>query len=502
LKKFKTLFAFILVCAILCASTFAVPFTQTATYGSSAKMQYMKAEQLAAYLCAYHLDSGLNDQPMLRAYQKLFDTTKDLSDNALRKALISYFSEDKDNYFTFATLMCQMYDAHTYFFSEEQFEIAFPDELDYEGVGMTVRPYGNTIVIASVYKDSPADRAGIEANDRILKVGDTDLRLLSYEESISVFADAVKKQCDITLCKYTTGAFVTVSLSPEVVDIPNVEYALLEPGIGYIKLNQFSGSDFIPLLDDARTYFTEHDVKKVVLDLRDNPGGDLNLLLYALNFFIPEKNIPMFDVIMRGNGTTYQSQGTGYAFEKIAILVNASSASSSEICAGVLSDTGYATVFGETTYGKARGQTTMMFYDDHLLHMSMSEVRLPVRGKYHGIGIVPDRAVELTLLHAFEDLPADTSAVDSTSASEAIAALQHRLYVLGYLGTYKEGALDDATIQGLHELQTALNLEKSDSCNEDTMEQINSYCKSYENAYFIEDTQISDAIAYLTESVN
>ena len=248
----------------------------------------------------------------------------------------------------------------------------------------------------------------------------------------------------------------------------------------------------------AEVFFRKHDVSSLVVDLRDNPGGDLTLLLIAINFCIPEEGVPLFSITSRTGVETYASTGRGLDFSDIAILVNGSSASSSEVMAGTLSDAGYATVIGTTTYGKARGQTTLQFAENDLVHMSMSEVKLPKRGNYHGEGITPDLTSEMTYIHVLskEDLIFSDD-ISAASSSLDILKLQKCLYAMGYLTTYASGEFDTDTKLGLRTCLEALNETPGETCTKTQLSKITTICETYLDAYFTVDTQLIDAVAYL-----
>jgi len=498
LKGLKQWIAAALVAATLSTSALAAPVRTIDVYTDTPVMQYLKLSQIDTVLKQYHLDSGYNDSPMLRAYQTVTGNDKELSHYALRKALISFFAKDDANYVKLAKVMCGQFDAYSAFLSKDEYNEAFPASNNYDGLGITVRAFGGTLVITEVHENSAAEQAGLAENDRIVAIGDTDLRLLDYADSMELMSDAAKKPCTITVRKYIDGAELVVDMVPAPIVIPNIEVSMLESEIGYMKINRFSGWEFIAQLNDAETFLRDNKAQKLVLDLRDNPGGDLTLLLIAMNFMIKDENVPLFEITSRTGTDRYTSTGRGLPFDDIAVLVNGSSASSSEVLAGVLSDTGYATIIGTTTYGKARGQTTLQLPDDYLAHLSLSEVTLPVRGKYHGKGLTPDIVSDLkkTYVLSQDDLT-NLGEVYAGSPEKDILKLQKCLFALGYLGTFEPGIFDDNTREGLQVCMTAMDEPMHGVCSAEFMSKIGTACKAYIDAYFTEDTQITDALAYL-----
>ncbi len=499
MKIFRRLIAVCLVICLFITNAFALPSPNCAGTSDTPQMQYLKAQKLSQYLRYYHLDSGFNDDPLLRATQLIFDIDDTLSQNKIRNLLLDYFEEDSANYDEFALLMCQMYDEYSYYMTMDDFNANFGASLDYDGIGIVVRPFGGCIIVKNVYESSPADKAGIEVNDRIIKVNGTDLRMLEYEDSISLFAEAMESNPSLTVRKYADGSEVTVKLTSEEVFIPNIVYKKLDDGVGYLLIRQFAGKEFNSLLSEARAYFKDHGISNVILDLRDNPGGDVVFLLSTLNMFIPEKNVKLFDVITRGKTTTYLSAGTGMKFSNVLVLVNGASASSSEMCAGVLSDTGYGEILGTATYGKGRGQTTLSFFDDSVLHLSMSEVVLPVRGKYHGAEITPDIVSKrvYTTVTNYKDISISSDEINESSEKWEIEMLQDMLYVMGYLGEFESGQYDAATKDAVKTVQRAFGANESGYLTKYLFEKLFDAYSAYNDAYFEDDTQLSDALEYI-----
>ncbi len=501
MKVIRRLIAVVLVICLFITNTFALPSPSVTGISDTPQMQYLKVQKLSQYLRYYHLDSGFNDDPILRAVQLVFDTDETLSQNRIRNLLLDYFKEDSSNYDEFALLMCQMYDEYSYYMTLEDYNANFGAPLDYEGIGIVVRPFGGCMIVKSVYESSPADKAGIEVNDRIIKVNGADIRMLEYEDSISLFTEAMKSSPSLTVRKYSDGSEITVKLTSGAVNIPNISYKELDGGVGYLLIRQFAGKEFNSLLSDAEKFFKDRGISKIILDLRDNPGGDFVFLLSTLNMFIPEKNVKLFDVVTRGKTTTYFSDGTDTKFSDVLVLVNGASASSSEICAGVLSDTGYGKILGTETYGKGRGQTTMSFFDDSVIHLSMSEVVLPVRGKYHGEEITPDIVSErvYTTVINYKDITVSSDEINESSEKWEIEMLQDMLYVMGYLGEFESGKYDDATKDAVKTVQRAFDANESGYLTKYLFEKLFDSYSVYNDAYFEDDTQLTDALEYINK---
>ena len=501
MKQLRRYIVLILAVWMLVTMTYAAPASSFPMFSDSSEMHYLKLTQIASILSANQLDSGYNDAPILRAYQYLTGSKENLSKNSLRKAVISYFDSSDVTFEQFAKVMCGQYDDYSAFLSQAEYNAAFPESGDYKGIGITVRPFGGTIAIAEVHEGSPADLAGLSVNDRIIGINGHDLRLQNYEKNTAIMMEATKKASVYTVRKFESNELIEVELISASIDVPNVEYKLMQDGIGYLRINLFSGeSAYISELSHAQAYLQENHVSKLIIDLRNNPGGDLLLLLQTINAFIPDQGVRLFDVISRNDKIYYESVGDGVSYDNIAILIDDASASSAEICAGALSDTGYATLIGTKTYGKGRGQTDLHLIDGNLLHFSLSEAILPIRGKYHGIGIQPDIYCENEVIRVLseEDLTG-FEAANSSNDADNILKLQKMLYALGYLGTYNEGEFDESTQNALRSCLVDLDKDPSDSCDAETLRCIAAVCQNYLDAYFTKDSQLAEAMRFLTE---
>ncbi len=499
MKSWKSLLCLLLALFLLSAPALALPSALRMGDLSTPQTQYELAEQVAVYCQALHVDSGPNDHPLLRCYRELFDTDEALSANRLRRTLIDWFAKDPDNCELFIDTMLSLYDAHSLYLSYEEYARYFPETQSYTGVGIRYSQYGVFLRIEGVYDGSPAQKAGLRVGDCVAAVNGTDIRTRTPEEVAELMDSLTGGSITFGILRAGEAALLSVTLTPDYIDIPNVEYGLLEDGAAFVRLRRFDSEDFFVQLDAAVRFLKKNAVKTLLIDLRDNPGGSITHLLAALNAFIPQAGREMFSVTTREGVEVYRSLGGGVAAERIWVLVNENSASSSEIFAGVLRDLGLAKLAGAQTYGKALGQMLYPFRDG-LLILTESKVLLPLTGSYQGEGLRPD--VALADRENAPDLdglaPLDTAAaVGAASPGGSVLALEQRLRLTGYFFGEPDEVFDESTQQALQTLQAALALPRGASATPELLKKLTDMTQRFADAAGLEPASYEEILALL-----
>lgn len=286
IRSIRLLVCVVLALALLASSALALPSTvRPDTESYTPQAAYERAELLSVYIRSLHIDSGPNDDPLLKAWQALNKTQANLSANQLRRELIRFFGQDPDYGEAFLEFMLHCYDPFSNLFTPSSYEAAYGDDRDYDGVGFVYSAWGALYRIGSVYTDSPAGKAGLKPGDLIVKVSGQDLRYLTAEKREALMASSRGSTFVFTVLR--DGELLDFSVTPGHVTVPSVEYALPENGIGYLAIRRFSGEDFPGDLDKAIRALREAGTESLILDLQSNPGGGLDELVAALNAFDP-----------------------------------------------------------------------------------------------------------------------------------------------------------------------------------------------------------------------
>ena len=248
---------------------------------------------------------------------------------------------------------------------------------------------GNGAQIQGVYKDQPAARAGLQAGDKILKVNGEDVSQLNFQKVVSKIRGPNGTVVKLELGRGNSTYTANITRSP--ITIVSVETATLPGNVGYVALNTFANEKVFQQFSDAVNAFEKKGVTKLVLDLRDNGGGLLNAGIFVADKFLQQG--PIVSLRARdqkpevvGSAKKQADDYTG----KLVVLINANSASASEIVAGALQDYNRATVVGEKSFGKGVAQSIDKLPDGSQLWIVSNEWLTPKGRGIQDKGIVPD----------------------------------------------------------------------------------------------------------------
>lgn len=291
------------------------------------------------------------------------------------------------------------YHPETYaFMSEENREPELP------GLGLTLGKSGDFLTVTTVRTGSPAARAKITSGDRILKIGDREASKLTLGVALTALGGRPGETVKLNLRRMTNREEYAVSLLRTVVKQVAVPDAHLlansaSKKVGYIRLTSFSATSHREI-EAALDELEDQGMKSLVLDLRGNPGGLLNISVTILGEFVPPSTEVVFT---KGRNPAHNSPPMKTPDRKrkkrsypIAVLIDRGSASASELVAGALQDLQRATIVGETSYGKGSVQNIMPQAGGTALRLTIATYHTPSGRTPHEVGIPPDVAVEIT----------------------------------------------------------------------------------------------------------
>lgn len=280
-----------------------------------------------------------------------------------------------------------------YYSKDEYKEILSSTQGDYRGIGIIMQQSEETneVLVVGVYKDTPADKAGIKAGDMLIQVDD----ILCKETALERVAAAIKTgEADtVHLILERDSESYEVDVTKEDIQVPVVGSEMLEEQIGYIQITQFTGltpQQFAEHYEDLK----KQQMKALIIDLRNNPGGLVDSAVDTLCQILPE-GLVVYMQTKDGTKTEYSCDGENPIDIPMVVLVNEYSASASEIFAGAVHDYGVGTLVGTTTYGKGIVQKTFPFTDGSAVKMTIAYYYTPSGTCIHGEGIEPDVKVEL-----------------------------------------------------------------------------------------------------------
>ncbi len=262
---------------------------------------------------------------------------------------------------------------------------------NFDGIGAELTLKDNAVTVVAPLQGSPAEKAGLKASDIIVKINDKD--------APQALEDAVKqirgpKGTQVKLSVVREGKLQDITITRDNVEVKSVTY-MKKDNLGVVKMNLFSGNT-VSLLDDALEQAEKDKVKGIVLDLRNNPGGLLDVAVDATSRFIE----PGVVVVERDKNGKDEELKTTTVKDRttlpMVMLVNNGSASASEILAGALQDYGRAKIVGETTFGKGSVQALEPLKDGSAVRITIAEWLTPKKRAINKVGIKPDTEVKLT----------------------------------------------------------------------------------------------------------
>lgn len=323
----------------------------------------------------------------------------------VKKMLLEYslFDLDEEMIADYASvgMAASVGDPYTVYYPKEEFS-SYKTNIfsSYVGVGavLSANMEEDVIEIVSTVKDGPADKAGLKAGDKILDIDGKHYGAEQLTEASTHLKNGDEgTDVKVTVLRKDEGQ-LELNITREKVIKKSVESKMLENDIGYIKISGFEGK-----LDNATkdTYdeFMENfsglksaGIKNLIIDLRDNPGGDLNVVCNIADELLP-KGIITYTEDKYGKRETIYSDKDEVDIP-IVVLVNEGSASASEVLTGALKDYKKATVVGTKTYGKGIVQNVFPFPDGSGMSITTAKYFTPNGECIHGVGITPDIVVE------------------------------------------------------------------------------------------------------------
>ena len=296
-------------------------------------------------------------------------------------------------------LTSSLNDPYTEFFPPQESK-QFMEQIngEFSGVGMEVGMKDNILTVIAPLKNSPADRAGIRPGDKILKIDSKVTTDMKVDEAVKLIKGKPGTKITLTLYRQGEDQPFDVTLVREVITIPTIESISRNDGIQILNIYNF-GSGVTDEFKKEIVDFNNSGKNKLIIDLRNNPGGFLDAAVEIASYFLPQGDI----IVKEDYGSNreqdiYRSRGYNSVAKdvKIVILVDGGSASASEILAGALSEHKLATLIGEQTYGKGSVQELVPVTDDTSLKITVAKWLTPNGISISLKGLAPDIKVSIT----------------------------------------------------------------------------------------------------------
>ena len=295
----------------------------------------------------------------------------------------------------YAGLVYGLGDVYSRYYTADEYaqETASTDGA-YAGIGVSIQKNKNGgVQIAECYEGGPGADAGLQTGDVITAINDTDVTDMELSDVVSLIRENKDKTIVLTVFRENEEKSREISVDVTDVELPSVFGEMLDKKTGYIQITQFTGVT-PQQYKDMFAELKDKGMERLVIDLRDNPGGLLTSVCDILREILPEGLI-VYTEDKYGNREEETCDGKNKLNMPLAVLVNENSASASEIFAGAVQDHGVGTIVGTTTYGKGVVQELRQLSDGSAVKLTVSNYYTPNGNSINKVGIKPDVEVKL-----------------------------------------------------------------------------------------------------------
>ena len=299
--------------------------------------------------------------------------------------------QDMEEYM-YKGLMASLGDPYSaYYTSEEYEELNAETTGSYQGIGVVMQQDADTgeVKVLRCYEG-----AGLLPEDVLIQVNGENIAGMELSEVVDLVKSSEGGTASLIISREGESDYLEINVPLEEVNIPVVEYEMLEDNIGYISIYEFTGQA-VSQYEEAFEELQSQGMKRMIIDVRNNPGGLLTSVCDLLEDMLPE-GLMVYTEDKDGKRQEYTCDGENELEMPLVVLVNGNSASASEIFAGAIQDYGTGTIVGTTTFGKGVVQSLIPFTDGSAIKTTTAKYYTPSGRCIHGTGIEPDVEVELT----------------------------------------------------------------------------------------------------------
>ena len=396
------------------------------------------------------------DSPAIEADStppKATEANSDASQGALPLAELQTFADvfhqiragyvekiDDSELFEYAVRgMLEGLDPHSAYLTKEDYsDLQTTTEGEFSGLGIEIGRRGSYIEIIAPIDGSPAVAAGLQAGDVILKLDGESVKGMTIDEAVQLMRGPIGTPIDLEIGRRGQTEPLEITVVRDAIKVASVRSRMLAPHYGYLRIAQFgrpTGEEASSALDDL---FLEGELKGLVIDLRNNPGGVLGASVAVSDLFMDSGLVVYTEGRHPSSRERFEATpGDRLAGAPIVVLINGGSASASEIVAGALQDVGRAVIMGTRSFGKGSVQTVLPVSETRAVKLTTARYFTPTGRSIQAEGIVPDIVVERARVTSIEgrqikesdlkgslDSSADANPQDAGSESESLADLR------------------------------------------------------------------------------
>jgi carboxyl-terminal processing protease len=303
-------------------------------------------------------------------------------------------------------------DPHSAYLDKDAYrELQVGTQGQFGGLGIEVGMEDGFVKVISPIEDTPAFRAGIKPGDLIVKLDETPVKGMTLNDAVKRMRGKPGTKITLTIARKGDNAPIVVTLTRAIIKVQSVKSKMVEPGYGWVRISQFQEATAQNLVKQIDEMYRRGQLKGLVLDLRNDPGGLLYGAVGVASAFLPKESLVVFtdgrapdskkkyfaspeDYLGDSDKDTMQSLPAAVKTVPMVVLVNGGSASASEIVAGALQDHKRATVIGTQTFGKGSVQTIMPLGNDTAIKLTTARYYTPSGRSIQLKGITPDIVVD------------------------------------------------------------------------------------------------------------
>jgi carboxyl-terminal processing protease len=427
-----------------------------------------------------------------KEFEKLYNAFDTIQDNYYKK-----IDEKKLVNGAIDGMVQSLEDPYSDYMNEEE-AASFHDSISssFEGIGAEIQEKEGFILIVSPLKGSPAEKAGLKPNDKVLSVDGKSIQGMSSTEAVLLIRGEKGTTVKLVVQRPGVQEPLNFSIVRDTIPIETVYGEMVNDTIAKVQITTFSentSTELISTLNDLQS----KGMKGLILDLRQNPGGLLNQAVAISSLFVPEGKV-LFKVEDRnGNIEEVKSEQKESPDIPLVVIIDKGSASASEILAGAVSESANVPLVGEKSFGKGTVQRAQDFSDGSNMKFTTEKWLTPEGNWIHEKGIVPDYEVPMPAY-------ANISYVDPEQelklsvASAQVKAAQQMLKALGFDPGREDGYFDEATQKAVNEFQKQQNIEQTGILKGETtillMEKLRDLIQS-------NDPQVQKAVELLQQEV-
>lgn len=339
-------------------------------------------------------------------------------------------------------------DPHSNYLNQEDYvDLQVGTSGEFGGLGIEVGVENGLVKVIAPIDDTPAARAGLQAGDLIVRIDDKPVKGLGLSESVKLMRGKPGTKIRLTVMREGADGPLTFEIERAIIQVPSIRSRILEPGFGYVRISHFQARTAEDLTEAIGSLNGEGgaELKGLVLDLRNNPGGMLNSAVSVSDAFLNDGLIVYTQGRLEESRVEFEATSDELLpGAPIVVLVNAGSASASEIVAGALQDHKRAIIMGSKTFGKGSVQTVIPIDNRRALKLTTARYFTPLGRSIQAQGITPDIAVaqgelklreagaggsvkEADLVRHLENGSSDGSAADGGQSKQALAVEDYQL---------------------------------------------------------------------------